>query len=221
VKNILILICFLIPSTAFSKTAYVSDELDIMVRSGQSGSHRIISTLKSGAKVNVLSFDEASGYSRVSFNDGREGWVLARLLQKSPAAKARLATAKSTFNQQTAELKELQAKVKLLGNTKGELDSQSVKLLSDNTALNEQLDRVKAASSNAIQTLEERDQLQMRVVKLERELETLKRQNNVLSNTESQTWFLIGSGVLLFGLFLGFFLPKLSWRKSSSWNSSF
>lgn len=220
-KKILLLICLLAPSLLLAKPAYVSDELEIMVRSGKSGSHRIIATLRSGARVDILQYDEASRYSNVSFGDGRKGWVLGRLLQKAPASKARLASAKVMFEKQTTELKELKAKLNLLGNAQGDLDTQAAVLQTNNTALTKELEEVKEASADAIQILEERNQLQQRVVSVERELENVKRKNNVLSNNDSQSWFLIGGSVMLLGLVFGFFLPKLSWRKKSSWNSSF
>jgi hypothetical protein len=69
--------------------------------------------------------------------------------------------------------------------------------------------------------LQERNQLQQRVVTIERELESLKRDNDTLVNSDVQDWFLAGAGVLLFGIILGFILPKLGWRKKTSWQSSF
>ena len=72
-----------------------------------------------------------------------------------------------------------------------------------------------------MQIREERDFLLGRVVTNERELETLRRENDMLKNSNAQDWFLTGPGVLLLGLILGFLLPKLGWRKKSSWQSTF
>jgi len=58
-------------------------------------------------------------------------------------------------------------------------------------------------------------------VNVEREFESLKRENDNLINSDAQDWFLAGAGVLLFGIILGFILPKLSWRKKTSWQSSY
>jgi len=204
-----------------AQTAYVSDELEIMVRSGKSASHRIIATLKSGKRLNVIEQDKASGYSRVKLSPTREGWVLSRLLRKTPAAKSQLAKAEASLAAFKKKFSASSKQLTTLSKQKGSLDSESSSLKAKNAALSRELEQLKETSSNAVQILEERDQLQQRVVTTERELEILKRENATLVNSDSQDWFLVGAGVLLFGILLGFILPKLSWRKKSSWQSSF
>jgi SH3 domain protein len=78
---------------------------------------------------------------------------------------------------------------------------------------------IRQASANTIQIQSERDRLQEHVIKLEQELEIMRREKNALDSDNRQDWFLIGSGVLFFGILLGVFLPRLSWRKTPSWNS--
>jgi SH3 domain protein len=65
----------------------------------------------------------------------------------------------------------------------------------------------------------ERDQLQERVVNVERDLEQFKLENQSLKDSTKQDWFLYGGLLALFGVILGFVLPKLSWRRKSSWDS--
>ena len=78
---------------------------------------------------------------------------------------------------------------------------------------------IRQASANAIQIQAERDALRERVVNLERELDTLRREKKALDEDQRQDWFMIGAGVLLGGIFLGVILPRLSWRKKSGWSS--
>ena len=69
---------------------------------------------------------------------------------------------------------------------------------------------------------QQRDQLQELVISNERELQQLKRENQALADSSNQNWFLYGGGLSLFGVLLGFILPKLSWRRrSSGWGDSF
>ena len=219
-KALLTLILFT-STTVLAETAYVSDELEIMVRSGKSSSHRIIATLKSGSKINVIERDTESGYSKVAISPSREGWVLSRLLNQSPSAKSRLAEIEATAAKAQAEAEESKQKLAKFADQNGDLDAKTNELSQLNTSLSRELEQLRETSSNAVQILKERDQLQQRVVSIERELESLKRENDMLKNSDSQDWFLIGASVLLFGLFLGFILPKLSWRRKSSWHSSF
>ena len=101
------------------------------------------------------------------------------------------------------------------------LDTRTSELEQLNTRLSRELEDLKNTASNAVEILQQRDLLQQRVVTIERELERFKRENDVLKNSDSQDWFLMGAAVLALGLLLGFILPKLSWRRKSSWQSSF
>ncbi|PCI20365.1 MAG: hypothetical protein COB62_04695 [Piscirickettsiaceae bacterium] len=192
-----------------------------MVRSGKSPSHRIIATLKSGKRLNIIEKDTASGYAKVQLQGGREGWILTRLLNKIPSAKARLARTEAALQKLQGINKNANAKLSSLSEQKGSLDTKSTELEKLNASLSSELTTLKQTSDNAVQTQEERDQLLQRVVNIEREFETVKRENDVLKSSNSQDWFLVGAGVLLLGIFLGFILPKISWRKKSSWESSF
>ena len=221
-KKIIFALCsMLICSASIAKTAYVSDELEIMVRSGKSASHRIIATLKSGKRINVLEQDQASGYSKINLGANKEGWVLSRLLRNTPSAKSQLNKAEKTLAALKTKFSTSSEQLDLLGKQKSGLDSETSELKKANSELSRELSELQKVSSNAVEILGERNQLQQRVVSIEREFESLKRETDTLKNSEALDWFLAGSGVLLFGIFLGFILPKLSWRKKSSWNSSF
>lgn len=211
----------LIAGSSLAETAFISDELDIMVRSGESSSHRIIATLKSGKKVNILERNPDSGYSKVKLSDTRDGWVLSRLLVSTPSAKSQLKKLQSQLINTQQEAAEAKEKWASLSEQNLGLDTRTSELEQLNTRLSRELEDLKNTASNAVEILQQRDLLQQRVVTIERELERFKRENDVLKNSDSQDWFLMGAAVLALGLLLGFILPKLSWRRKSSWQSSF
>jgi SH3 domain protein len=220
VKKILFALS-LIAGSSLAETAFISDELDIMVRSGESSSHRIIATLKSGKKVNILERNPDSGYSKVKLSDTRDGWVLSRLLVSTPSAKSQLKKLQSQLINTQQEAAEAKKKWASLSEQNLGLDTRTSELEQLNTRLSRELEDLKNTASNAVEILQQRDLLQQRVVTIERELERFKRENDVLKNSDSQDWFLMGAAVLALGLLLGFILPKLSWRRKSSWQSSF
>ncbi len=94
-RKLLISVCLsiLVSGHALAETRYVSDRLEITMRSGKSTSHGIIRMLRSGTQLNVLETDNDSGYSRVRTREGKTGWVLSRFLMKGQAARDKLATA--------------------------------------------------------------------------------------------------------------------------------
>jgi SH3 domain protein len=75
-------------STATTK--FVSDEFEIMLRTGQSTQHEIRRQIKSGTPLVVLK--ESDGYTKVRMPNGVEGWVLSRYLMNQPSGRDRLAT---------------------------------------------------------------------------------------------------------------------------------
>ena len=72
VKKIVTLLLVLCSVSAFAKTAYVTDELKITLRSGESSTHRIIRMLPTGERLTVLSSDSGNGYSKVRTASGAE-----------------------------------------------------------------------------------------------------------------------------------------------------
>ena len=98
-KNIFILVsCFLVlAGNAVAETRYVSDTLEITMRSGKGTNFGITRMLRSGTPVEVLEVDKKSGYTQVRTKSGKEGWVLSRFLMNGQAARDRLATAEKNL----------------------------------------------------------------------------------------------------------------------------
>ena len=61
-----------IPAIAFAETAYITEKLEIPVRSGESREYRIIRYLQAGAQVEILETYE-SGYTKIKDERGRKG----------------------------------------------------------------------------------------------------------------------------------------------------
>ncbi|MCB1722223.1 MAG: TIGR04211 family SH3 domain-containing protein [Chromatiaceae bacterium] len=219
-KRTALILLILCSSPAWAKTAYVTDQVEITLRTGASTSHRIVRMLPTGEKLNVLQADPDSGYSKVRTATGTEGYVLSRQLVDQPVARDRLAAAE-------AEVKSLKA-------APGELSSRLAQLTEQHTALqksHEELQQAKSlvdqeyaalqrTANNAVRIANERNELRKQVAELTREVEDVKQQNRELENKTAQNWFLIGAGVVVGGILLGLILPHLRVRRrKSSWGS--
>ena len=69
----------ILPSMVQAETMYVSDQVEITLRTGQGIDHKIIAMIKSGEPVEVV---EPSGqWTKIRTQSGREGWVLTRFLK--------------------------------------------------------------------------------------------------------------------------------------------
>ena len=78
-----VLLLIAIP-VAQAEDRWVTDEFEVMLRTGKSNSQSIVRQLKSGTKVEVLAADKAAGYTQVRIGSGAEGWVLSRYLKRGP-----------------------------------------------------------------------------------------------------------------------------------------
>lgn len=202
-------------AVAADETAYITDQVEINLRSGQGNWFKSLKLLTPGMELTVLKNFPASGYSQVRTADGTTGYILTRLLQKERGTPASVA---QQYEQKIAQLESESAK------QKAELETlksdQALQILSsDRDKLRMDLDAIKQTASNAIQLEQQRNQLQERVVTAERELQQLKRENLALSDSSKQDWFLYGGLVAFTGIILGIILPKLSRSRRSSWDT--
>lgn len=213
-----IVLCFPLTLQA-AKKGYVSDQLEVQVRSGASTQHKIIKLLPSGTPVTVLSENEAAGYSLVKLDSGENGWILTRYLSAEPMARELLVEHDRKLEAAMEENKRLKEELTALKTSKDDADKTTQQQRIEIDRLNTEVIAIRQASASALQIQEERDRLQGSVITLERDLETTRREKTALDGDYRQNWFLIGASVLFGGMMLGILLPKLSWRKRSHWDS--
>lgn len=219
-KTVIALLMTLLCSSAFARSAYVTDEFKITVRSGESAQHRIISMLKSGSKVNVVSTNPDSGYSKVVLENGKEGYVLSRQLLGQPVARDQLAALQAEVAALKTAPGELQQKLVALTKQYNELQSAHKELQSTQRTTEQELAALKRTSANAVRISNERNELRKQVAELTRTTEELKAEKRELVNNSAQRWFMIGGGVTVGGILIGLVLPHLRIRRrKDSWGS--
>ncbi len=194
---------------ALAKTGYVTDNIDIPLRSGESERSKIVKMLPNGMSLNLLGDNTENGYTYVQAANGAEGFILTRYISHEPISRTQLEAV-------TQKLEALQEENKLLKEAK----NSSQILGQERDKLSAELTELQQTAANAIQLKQQRDQLQERTITIERELQQLKRENQALTDNSNQNWFLYGGGLTLAGVLLGFILPKISWRRrSSGWDT--
>ncbi len=219
-KKTAIILLMLCAATAYAKTAYVTDELKITLRTGESATHRIVRMLPTGEQLNVLSSNEATGYSKVRTSGGAEGYVLTRQLVYQPVARDRLAAAEAEVKSLKAAPGELSSRLAKLTEDYKALRNEHEALREAKTLVDQQFAALQRTSSNAVRIANERNELRKQVATMTREVEDVKQQNRELENKTAQNWFLIGAGVVVGGIILGLILPHLRVRRrKSSWGS--
>ncbi len=220
-KNIFFLVsCLLILSgNAVAETRYVSDTLEITMRSGKGTSFGITRMLRSGTPVEVLNVDKKSGYTQVRTNSGKEGWVLSRFLMKGQAARERLATAEKNLAELELENRKLTTAMATLKEEKGALESNLSALEGESRGVSQELAEIRRTASSALAIDSENKDMKGRMVSLERQLQTVQQENEALKDRTARDWFMVGAAVVLLGIIVGLIIPKIRFRKKSSWDT--
>lgn len=218
----LILLFYFGNSLQAAEYRFVTDQFKIMMRTGETPTHKIKRTIKSGTRLELLSSNAKTGYSRVRLPSGVEGFVLTRQLLNEPVARDQLTTARKQLQALQAAPDELTAKLSKLQTEHETLKTEHETLSHEKKNLEQELSGIKRTASNAIRVTNERNELRQKVTSLTRELENLKQENRELSNDTAQDWFIIGAGVIIAGILIGLILPHLRVqrrRSTSSWDS--
>ncbi len=215
-----ILVLFLIlAGSARAETRYVSDSLEITMRSGKGNSFSITRMLSSGTPLEVLEVDKDAGYTRVRTKSGKEGWVLTRYLMKTEAARDRLASAEKNLAEMELEKRKLETAMTALSTEKNALAKELEALTGTNRKVSQDLAEIKRTASSALAIDSENKELKSRVVSLERDMQTLRQENEGLRDRTARDWFMVGAAVVLLGIVVGLIIPRIRWRKKSSWDT--
>ena len=192
-------------------TAYVTDALEITLRSGQGNDYRILRLLESGEQLEVLQRGET--WTRVRAGND-EGWVRSVYLDAEPGAAARLEQAVSQRDALRDENRDLSEQVAALESQVENLSSENERLREDNQRMTERLQE----ADEGLQLADENQALRKEVLDLERQVNDLSREANRAADQESRDWFIAGAGVIVFGMLLGILVTRIRWRRRSNWS---
>jgi len=190
------------------------------LRSSESNRSKILKMLPSGTALTLISENHNTHYSKVKTNSGVEGYILTRHTLNKPISRWYLNKA----NKQLEALKQESELIKQeLAQLKGKNDetlTTNQTLSKERDQLSHELDDLRLTAANAVQLKHDRDQSRKKIITLSNELKEVSHENQMLKDSTNQDWFLYGGILSLFGVILGFILPKLSWhRKTSNWDT--
>lgn len=213
-----LLSALLLASAAHADSAWVSDQFEITLRSGPSTSNSIELMLRSGAEVEVLDRDAETGYSRVRTGGGTEGYVLTRYLMNEPAAREQLARLTSQLTSEASRGSSLNSQ---LGAIRSEYDTATKRIETlerDKSALEEELAEIKRTAANVLAINNQNKDLREQLAAEEIRVATLEQENRELNSQTTRYWFMSGALVLVVGMVLGLWLPRIRWQRRSRYD---
>jgi len=218
-KNFTVLISLLLVAPAvLAAPAWVSDEFEITLRSGPSTSNAIQLMVSSGMQLEVLERDAESGYSRVRTPGGTEGWVLSRYLMNEPSAREQLEKLTSQLTNANTRGTSLDSQLAAVRNEYNSATRQIAQLEREKTDLENELAEIRRTAANVLGINEQNRKLIDDLANAEIRADTLEQENRQLSAQTTRYWFMSGAAVLLVGIILGLWLPRVRWQRRSGYD---
>ncbi len=198
--------------------AWVSDEFEIMLRSGPSTSNAIQLMVGSGMQLEVLESDADSGYSRVRTPGGTEGWVLSRYLMNEPSAREQLQTLTGQLTNSTSRGSSLDSQLAAVKNEYNSANRQIASLEREKATLESELAEIRRTAANVLGINEQNKKLMDELATAEIRADTLEQENRQVSSQSTRYWFISGALVLIGGIILGIWLPRIRWQRGSGYD---
>ncbi|MDB2589791.1 TIGR04211 family SH3 domain-containing protein [Candidatus Thioglobus sp.] len=190
---------------------YITDQVDIPMRSEKVFGDNIVRSLPSGSKMSILQATE-DGWTQVKF-EGSTGWIISRYLSNNPPARAQLEKLRQTYNANKLLL------IKL-SKSKTELESEVQSLKVENTKLSiktsksiAEKEHIEEVYKDALKLEHSNEKLITKNLQLKSEIQLLTNNNTATQDSSSRNWFIVGSFVLFFGILIGFIFPNFANRR--------
>ena len=214
----IIIASMLVTQNAWSESAWVSDEFEITLRSGPSTGNAIQLMVGSGTELEVLERDTESDYTRVRTGGGTEGWVLSRYLMTEASAREQLQALTSQLTSANTQGSSLNSQLAAI---RGEYEASQAKvqgLERDIARLEQELADIKRTAANVLTINDENTGLRDQVGAADMRREVLEQENRELASQSIRYWFMSGGLVLVVGIILGLWLPRMRWQRRSRYD---
>ena len=204
----LIILTFKVSAESF---VYITDQLDLPIRSDKNFGNNIIRLLPSGTELSLLQSTE-DGWAQIQFDD-TIGWIKSFYLSPDPSAREKLKKITRTNNSNKLLITKLTSE-------KEELEKQLLSIKKENTDLVVQSSKSQAEKEHieqiyqdALKLEHENQKLIQEKLQLMAELQLTENNTQIHKDTSSRNWFIVGAIVLFFGMMIGFIIPGLLNRR--------
>jgi SH3 domain protein len=197
-----------VPLVAYAETAYITEKLEVPVRSGESREYRIIRYLQAGAQVEMLQTYE-SGYTKIRDERGREGFVLGRYLVDRAPSFVIAGRLEAEVAKQRETIKRLEQDIEAL-TAQNKSSNELIRIAKD------QLTEKEVELKEFLATAGDSITLRNRLVAFETERQVLLADNETLRaeklaarDDSFKSWFALGAITLAVGWFVGLLMPRV------------
>lgn len=203
---------------AQAETVYVSDIQFVAIRAGLDNNTRAMERgIKSGTPLTVL--DRRNGYTKVRTPSGNEGWLPDYFISEDRVSRDQLVYLQDQLTKAKEAKLAAEETLQQTKNANSELVNSVNSLTSQKQELEKQLNDVSELAQRAKEIVSANDESDYKIQSLQQQVDSLVAQNEELSSSIEQRWFMIGAGTLLIGGIIGLIFPMTRRKKvsSSSW----
>ena len=200
-------------------SAWVGDEVFIVLHAGPGTNYRWIAKLNPGTRLSPGETAEDGAWTEVTTDGGSEGWVRSEFLTRQPPAQARLPAAEARADRLEAEVRELEQALANARSTQADTSGNLAETETQLAEVSEELAQIKQVSGRALALDEENRRLAEAGETLRSEVDVLQADNQRLKDKLQSNAFLDGALAVLLGVVIALVVPRL-WprrRSSSSW----
>jgi len=209
-----VLLLCLISSDLFAAEWHVKPTSEVPLRRGQGTDYKIDAVITDGTEVALLEVD--GDWARIELDSGKEGWILKRYLSDEIPLRNQVVELVQNKVELEQKLIETETHLTELMQVNSQTEQDLIVCVDESDTVKRDYQRLQQDTADVVQTKKKLIDTEKQLTELSNHLGVLQMENEVLKNNSSLIWFLTGSGVLLFGLFIGVVVGKKSKKRYSS-----
>jgi SH3 domain protein len=210
-KFIIIVLSLINPLTNAQAFVYITDKVEIPLRSEKNFEDNIIRSLSSGAELSILQVTE-DGWTQVVFGD-LIGWIISRYLSNNPPAKVQLEKLEKINNANNLLITKIVNRKAELELEIKELKLKNIDLSIQSNKSNAEKKHIEKIYKDALKLEHSNEKLITTNLQLKSEIQLLENNKTATEESSSRNWFITGSVVLFFGILIGFIFPNFVNRR--------
>ncbi len=211
VKNLLLSILIFTSTASSESFVYVTDQVDIPIRSEQALGNNIIRLLPSGTKLSVIQITE-DGWTQVKYQEDT-GWISSRYLSNNASARDELKKANNIINENQFLITKYEAELEDLTKQLSTLRNENKNLVIKSSKSEAEKKHIEQVYQDALKLEHENEKLMQEQLQLKTELQLAQNNSQIEQETSRRNWFIVGAIVLSCGIIIGFILPKIVNRR--------
>lgn len=204
---VLVLLTFWAASAAAQKAMYVTDRMQVIVRTSPQQDAKTIFHVGTGEQVTITEGNN-EGWVKVRTSDGKEGWALARYFMEEPPAALRLKDLDPQSKNLAQKLEEARKEAQDAKTRLGQAETRAQQAEAS-------YQKLRVDSADVIRLREDCQKLKEDFQQQGQKLEEVATENEALRFGTNLKWFLAGGGVLLIGWIMGLAYGRRKRRWSS------